>query len=112
VYLVYHAFTQVKAYITIDGINLADILALISILAFGDPDCIATVERNLEALKQTNCNFSTYYIEFRHYTADVQWNNPAKCNTRIHCLNNEIEYALGLFDNLSQQLQEFVTFLQ
>jgi hypothetical protein len=53
---------------------LADLLTLITILeiAFGDPDHVMTAERKLEALKQTNHDFSTYYIEFQCYAADVQ----------------------------------------
>jgi hypothetical protein len=47
------AFTQVKAYIIDNGINLADILALNMILetVFGNPDCVTMAERKLEALK-------------------------------------------------------------
>jgi hypothetical protein len=61
-----HAFLQVDAYITDKGINLADVLALIMVLetAFRDPDCVAIAEQKLEALKQTNHDFSTYYAEF------------------------------------------------
>jgi hypothetical protein len=60
------AFFQVEAYITNEDINLTDVLALITILKmpFGDLDHIAIVERQLEALKQTNCDLSTYYLEF------------------------------------------------
>jgi predicted transcriptional regulator len=42
------AFVQVEAYITNEGINLADVPALIAVLktAFRDPDYVATVEGN------------------------------------------------------------------
>jgi hypothetical protein len=77
------AITQVESYIIDEGINLADVPALITVLekAFGDPDCMAVAERKLESLKQTNCDFSTYCVEFQDYAADTQWNDPAKCTT-------------------------------
>jgi hypothetical protein len=63
---VHQAFAQVETYITDEDINLADVLALLTILemAFGVLNHIVTTERKLETLKQTNCDFSTYYIEF------------------------------------------------
>jgi hypothetical protein len=68
------AFAQVENYITNKGINLTDISALIKVLeiAFRDRDCVAMTERRLEALKQTNCNFSTCYVEFQCYATNVQ----------------------------------------
>jgi hypothetical protein len=65
---------QVEAYITDRGINLTDVLALIIVLemAFRDPDHVAIVEQKLEALKQTNYDFSTYYAEFQRYATDIQ----------------------------------------
>jgi hypothetical protein len=64
--LVGQAFPQVKAYITDDGINLTDISTSITILktAFGDKDHITTVQKKLGELKQTNCDFSSYYMKF------------------------------------------------
>jgi hypothetical protein len=51
--LVGQAFTQVKAYNTDEGINLADVPALIMVLemVFRDPDGVAIVERKLKILK-------------------------------------------------------------
>jgi hypothetical protein len=65
---------QVKAYITDNGINLTDVPALITVLeiVFGDPDRVVTAEQKWEALKQTNCDFSTYYAEFQCYATDIQ----------------------------------------
>jgi hypothetical protein len=56
------AFSQVKAYIIDGSINLTNVPALINILetVFRDPECVATAECKLEALKQTNCDFLTY----------------------------------------------------
>jgi hypothetical protein len=67
------AFAQVKAYITDEGINLADIPALITVLemAFRDPDHVAIAERKLEAFKQTIHDFSIYYAEFQCYSANI-----------------------------------------
>jgi hypothetical protein len=44
--LVCQAFAQVEVNITDEGINLADVPALITGLemAFGDPDCVVTVQ--------------------------------------------------------------------
>jgi hypothetical protein len=108
------AFAQVEAYITDEGIDLADVPTLIIVLktAFGDPDHVATAERKLEVLKQMNHDFFTYYVEFQHYAADIQWNNPAKCTALMRGLNNKIEEAPALCDNVPQQFQEFVDFLQ
>jgi hypothetical protein len=71
--LVGQAFTQDETYITNDGINLGNIPTHIAILemAFGDPNCVAIAERKLEALKQINHNFFTYYAKFQCYALNV-----------------------------------------
>jgi hypothetical protein len=51
-------------------------------------------------------------VEFQCYAADVQWNGPAKCTALMRGLNNEIMNALALSDNIPQQFQEFIAFLQ
>jgi hypothetical protein len=112
--LVGQAFTQVSAYITNKGINQADVSALIMVLetTFGDPNPVATAEQKLEVHKQTNCNFSTYYAKFKCYAADIQWIDPAQHTTLMRGLNNEIKDVLTLSDNVPQQFQEFIVFLQ
>jgi hypothetical protein len=47
------AFAQVKAYIPDEGINLANVPGLITVLetAFRDPDHVAIAEGKLEVLK-------------------------------------------------------------
>jgi hypothetical protein len=107
-------FTQVKAYITNSSINLADVSGLITSLetVFGDQYRVATVECKLEVLKQTNSNFSTYYVEFSQFATDLQWNNSAQRTVLIQSLNNKIEKALTLSHNVPQQFQDFVAFLQ
>jgi hypothetical protein len=112
--LVGQAFAQVEAYITNEGINLTDVLALITVLktAFRNPDYVAVAERKLEALKQTNYDFSTYYAEFQSYAADIQWNDLANRTALLQGLNNEIKNTLTLSYNVPQQFQKFVGFLQ
>jgi hypothetical protein len=63
---------------------------------------MARAKRKLEALKQMNCDFSTYDVEFQYYAADVQWNDPAKYTTLMRGLNNEIKDTITLSDNISQ----------
>jgi hypothetical protein len=67
-------FARIEAYMTDKGINMVDVPALITVLetAFGDPNHVATAERKLSALKQRNCDFSTYYVKFQCCAADVQ----------------------------------------
>jgi hypothetical protein len=62
--------------------------------------------------KQANCDLSTYYAEFQRYAADVQWNDPAKYTTLLRGLNTEIKDTLAMSNNVPQELQEFVAFLQ
>jgi hypothetical protein len=108
-----HAFVQVEAYITDEGINQADVPALITVLetAFRDPDDIATAECKLEALKQINCDFSTYYAKFQPYATDVQGSDPAKCTAMIRGLNNAINDTLALSHSITWQFHKFVAFL-
>jgi hypothetical protein len=54
-------FAQVEAYVTDDCINLGNVLTLIVILqmVFRDPEHVVIAEYKLEALKQSNYNYST-----------------------------------------------------
>jgi hypothetical protein len=94
----------VEAYITDKGINLTDVPAVITVLetAFGNPNHVATAEWKLEGLKQTNCDFSTYYAEFQRYMANVQCNDLTKHTALMRGLNNEIKDVLVLSDNVHQ----------
>jgi hypothetical protein len=51
-------------------------------------------------------------VKFQYNVADVQWNDPAKRIAFMRGLNNEIKDALALSDNVPQQFQEFIAFLQ
>jgi hypothetical protein len=108
------AFAWVKAYITDEGINLADVPPLIMVLeiACKDPDLVATSERKLEMLNQTKWDFSSYYVVIQWDAADVPWNDPTKRIALMRYLNNKIKDALALSDNVPQQFQECVAFLQ
>jgi hypothetical protein len=46
--------------------------------AYGDPDRVNTAERTLAKLRQGNWDFVTYYAEFQHLIADLDWNDIAK----------------------------------
>jgi hypothetical protein len=63
-------------------------------------------------LKQMKHHFSTYYAEFQHYTTNIQCNDHAKHTALMRGMNNEIKDAFALSDDVSQQFEGFVTFLQ
>jgi hypothetical protein len=60
-------------------IDMGDLTAFIQLLeaAFGDPDRVATAERNIREIKQKNREFSQYYAEFQVIAADLDWNPAA-----------------------------------
>jgi len=60
--------------------NIASVEAVITLLenTFGDPTRVSTAERNLESLRQKNCNLSDYLADFQSYAAEVSWNDAAK----------------------------------
>jgi hypothetical protein len=68
------AFVQVEAYLTKEGIKLADVQALITILemAFRERDCHATAESKSVILKRINCNIYTCFADFQHHAVDNQ----------------------------------------
>lgn len=74
------ALEQIMPNITLTGVNLACLEALMSILesAFRDLDWVATAEWELERLQQCNRDFSAYYAEFQRITAQLSWNAQAK----------------------------------
>jgi len=74
------AYEQILPLIDEGNINIASVEAVITLLenAFGDPDRVRTAERNLQSLRQKNCNFSDYLADFQRYAAEVSWNDAAK----------------------------------
>jgi hypothetical protein len=79
--------------------------------AFKNSNCVAIAEQKLEAIKQTNHNFISYCAQFHDYAINIQWNDPAQCTVLMRGLNNEINDALTLSDNVALQFQKFVAFL-
>jgi len=63
-------------------IGLEDQPAFIQLLeaAFGDPDRVATAERQMREINQKNREFSQYYAEFQVIAADLDWNPSALRN--------------------------------
>jgi hypothetical protein len=68
------AIAQVQAYMINEGMNLADVPALMTILkrVFRDRDHVAIGKRKLEVLKHTNRGFSTHLTEFSSFVLDIQ----------------------------------------
>jgi hypothetical protein len=68
------AMKRILPHVRDDGeIGLQDLAAFIQLLeaAFGDPDRVATAERNMKEIKQQNREFSLYYAEFQVIAADL-----------------------------------------
>jgi hypothetical protein len=83
-----------------DHIDLDNFDAFITSLegAYGDPDRANTVERALAKLRQGNCDFVSYYAEFQHLVADLQWNNAAKRAALHRGLSEELKDILSTQD--------------
>jgi hypothetical protein len=74
------ALHQILVHVRDNGdIGLEGLTAFIQFLdaAFGDPDRVATAERNMREIKQKNGEFSQYYGEFQVIAADLDWNPSA-----------------------------------
>src|SRR6266576_632079 len=107
------ALNQLLPYVQNDNVNLADLAALVRILedAFGDPDRVATAERELEKLQQKNREFSAYYADFQRLIAEVQWNDHGKRYALSRGLSSELKAALVAVDE-PQEFPEYVRMLQ
>jgi len=94
------AYEQIFSLIDEGHINIASVVALITVLknAFGDPDRVCSAERNLHSLRQKNRNFSDYLADFRRYAAEVSWNDPAKRSSLYEGLSAELKDALLTLD--------------
>jgi len=74
------AFHQILPQVRENGeIDLGDLSAFVQLLeaAFGDPDEVATTERNMREIKQKNREFSQYNAEFHITGAELDWNPSA-----------------------------------
>jgi hypothetical protein len=79
-YLKGTAQNQIQPYIQTDKISLENVEALIKILeaAFSNPDDVGTASGELDCLIQGNHEFSTYYAEFQHLMAILDYDSKVK----------------------------------
>jgi len=79
-YLRGDAADQVRPHVRDGRVNLANLPALITILenAFGNPNRVAEAESKLSTIAQGTRDFSSYYAEFQHHAAEVEWDEPSK----------------------------------
>jgi hypothetical protein len=108
------ALHQILPYVRENGeLDLADLPAFIQLLAaaFGDPDRVATAERNMKEIKQKNGEFSQYYAEFQVIAADLDWNPSALRNALRAGLSEEMK-DLFLHTDMPDELPAFVAMCQ
>jgi hypothetical protein len=93
--------------------HLGDLSALIQLLeaAFGDPDRVATTERNIRDNKQKNWEFSQYYAEFEVIAADLDWNPSAIGNALMSGLSEEMKDS-SCYSDKPDDLATFVSTCQ
>jgi hypothetical protein len=94
------ALEQMIHLIKNDHINLKNFEAFVTSLdeAYGDPDHVNTAERTLTKLRQGNRDFITYYAEFQHLIADLDWNDAAKRAALFRGLSEELKDILSTQD--------------
>jgi hypothetical protein len=94
-------------------IDLGDVSVLINLLekAFGDPDEVATTERNMREIKQKNRDFSLYYAEFQVIAADLDWNPSALRNALRSGLSEEMKHCF-IYTDMPDKLPAFVVLCQ
>jgi len=104
---------QIMPYVRTGQIDLANLEALITVLdnAFGDPNRVATAERELRELRQKNRELSLYLADFTRIMADLQWDELAKRSTFENGLSEELKDALVLC-NPPVDFNEFVALCQ
>jgi len=108
------ALKQILPHVRDNGeIGLEDLSALIQLLeaAFGDPDRVATAERNMKEIKQKNREFSLYYAEFQVIAADLDWNPSALRNALRSGLSEEMKDSF-IHTDMPDELPAFVTLCQ
>jgi hypothetical protein len=86
---------------------------LISLLdtVFGDPNRIATTERELEHLTQGSRDFSAYFANFQRLAADVDWNEQAQKHALTRGLSNDLRNAM-IHHRTPGPLIEYIRLLQ
>jgi len=108
------ALKQILPHVRDNGdIGLEDLPAFIQLLeaAFGDPDRVATAERNMKEIKQKNREFSQYYAEFQVIAADLDWNPSALRNASRSGLSEEMKDSF-IHTDMPDELPAFVTLCQ
>jgi len=108
------ALKQILPHVRDNGeIGLEDLPAFIQLLeaAFGDPDRVATAERNMKEIKQKNREFSLYYAEFQVIAADLDWNPSALRNALRSGLSEEMKDSF-IHTDMPEELPAFVTLCQ
>jgi len=108
------ALRQILPHVRENGeIDLGDLTALIQLLepACGDPDRVATAERNMREIKQNNREFSQYYAEFQVIAADLDWNPSALRNALRSGLSEEMKDSF-IHTDMPDELPAFVTLCQ
>jgi len=97
-----------------DGdIGLEDLPVFIQLrdTACGDADGVATVERKMWEIQQTNCKSSDNYAEFEVIAADFDWNTSALRNAVRMGLSKEIKDSFT-YSDMPEDLTAFVTVCQ
>jgi len=79
--------------------------------AFGDPDSVATAERNIKEVKQMNREFSQYYAKFQVIPADLDWNPSALRNVLRSGLSEEMKDSF-IHTDMPEELPAFITLCQ
>jgi hypothetical protein len=108
------ALRQILPHVRGNGeIDLGDLTDFIQLLeaGFGDPDRVATAERNMREIKQKNREFSQYYAEFQVIAADLDWNPSALRNALRSGLSEEMNDSF-IHTNMPEELPAFVTLCQ
>jgi len=108
------ALKQILPHVHDNGeIGLENLPAFIQLLeaAFGDPDRVATAERNMKEIKQKNREFSLYYAEFQVIAADLDWNPSALRNALRSGLSEEMKDSF-IHTDMPEELPAFVTLCQ
>jgi hypothetical protein len=108
------ALRQILPHVRENGeIDLGDLPAFIQLLeaAFGDPDRVATTERNMREIKQNNREFSQYYAEFQVIAADLDWNPSALRNALRSGVSEEMKDSF-IHTEMPEELPAFVMLCQ
>jgi hypothetical protein len=108
------ALKQILPHLRDNGeVGLEDLPAFIQLLeaAFGDPDRVATAERNMREIKQRNREFSLYYAEFQVIAADLDWNPSALRNALRSALSEEMKDSF-IHADMPDDLPAFITLCQ